>query len=82
MALHPTMYVRYACCCCSVITAEVKQLEEKGELEDGDPLNSFFKKIFAQGDEDTRRSAPRLCWQYSVVGIESTPLGSSSASRE
>jgi hypothetical protein len=28
--------------------AEVKELEEKGELEDGDPLNGFFKKIFAQ----------------------------------
>jgi hypothetical protein len=23
-------------------------MEEKGELEDGDPLNGFFKKIFAQ----------------------------------
>lgn len=26
----------------------MKELEEKGELEDGDPLNGFFKKIFAQ----------------------------------
>lgn len=26
----------------------MKELEEKGELEDGDPLNNFFKKIFAQ----------------------------------
>jgi hypothetical protein len=26
----------------------VKELEEKGELEDGDPLNNFFKKIFSQ----------------------------------
>lgn len=33
---------------CAAHTAEVKQLEEKGELEDGDPLNSFFKKIFSQ----------------------------------
>jgi hypothetical protein len=31
---------------CGVITAEVKELEEKGELEDGDPLNNFFKKIY------------------------------------
>jgi len=31
-----------------VPAAEVKELEEKGELEDGDPLNGFFKKIFAQ----------------------------------
>jgi hypothetical protein len=23
-------------------------LEKKGELEDGDPLNNFFKKIFSQ----------------------------------
>lgn len=23
-------------------------MEKKGELEDGDPLNSFFKKIFSQ----------------------------------
>jgi hypothetical protein len=25
-----------------------KQLESGGELEDGDPLNNFFKKIFSQ----------------------------------
>ena len=33
-----------------------QEMEKKGELEDGDPLNGFFKKIFAQGDEDTRRA--------------------------
>jgi hypothetical protein len=27
--------------------AEVKELEEKGELDDADPLGAFFKKIFA-----------------------------------
>eukprot|EP00882_Tetradesmus_deserticola_P025932 GHRQ01028522.1.p1 GENE.GHRQ01028522.1~~GHRQ01028522.1.p1 ORF type:complete len:128 (+),score=60.64 GHRQ01028522.1:335-718(+) len=37
-------------------TAEVKELEEKGELDDADPLGGFFKKIFSQGDEDTRRA--------------------------
>lgn len=36
--------------------AEVKALEDKGELDDADPLGSFFKKIFAGGDEDTRRA--------------------------
>jgi suppressor of G2 allele of SKP1 len=40
----------------SAIETEVKEMESKGELEDGDPLNSFFKKIFSQGDEDTRRA--------------------------
>eukprot|EP00199_Chlamydomonas_sp_CCMP681_P002071 CAMPEP_0119102810 /NCGR_PEP_ID=MMETSP1180-20130426/1428_1 /TAXON_ID=3052 ORGANISM="Chlamydomonas cf sp, Strain CCMP681" /NCGR_SAMPLE_ID=MMETSP1180 /ASSEMBLY_ACC=CAM_ASM_000741 /LENGTH=398 /DNA_ID=CAMNT_0007087163 /DNA_START=27 /DNA_END=1223 /DNA_ORIENTATION=+ len=40
----------------SKVEAEVKELESKGELEDGDPLNSFFKKIFSQGDEDQRRA--------------------------
>jgi hypothetical protein len=25
----------------------VKELEEKGELDDADPLGAFFKKIFA-----------------------------------
>ncbi|GFH10587.1 uncharacterized protein HaLaN_05924 [Haematococcus lacustris] len=30
------------------VEAEVKDLENKGELDDGDPLNSFFKKIFSQ----------------------------------
>ena len=25
-----------------------QEMEKKGELEDGDPLNGFFKKIFAQ----------------------------------
>uniref|UniRef100_A0A7S0S318 Uncharacterized protein n=1 Tax=Chlamydomonas leiostraca TaxID=1034604 RepID=A0A7S0S318_9CHLO len=40
----------------SKVEAEVKELEQKGELEDGDPLNAFFKKIFAQGDEDQRRA--------------------------
>lgn len=33
---------------CVPVAAEVKELEEKGELEDGDPLNNFFKKIFSQ----------------------------------
>ena len=33
-----------------------QELEQKGELDMGDPLNNFFKKIFAQGDEDTRRA--------------------------
>lgn len=40
----------------SAVEREVKEMEGKGELEDGDPLNSFFKKIFSQGDEDTRRA--------------------------
>lgn len=31
---------------CSSLTPQ--ELEQKGELEDGDPLNNFFKKIFAQ----------------------------------
>lgn len=35
-------------CVCVPAAAEVKELEEKGELEDGDPLNNFFKKIFSQ----------------------------------
>jgi len=26
----------------------VQELEQKGELVDGDPLNNFFKKIFSQ----------------------------------
>eukprot|EP00983_Pelagomonas_calceolata_P025296 793779-Pelagomonas_calceolata.AAC.3 len=30
------------------LEAEVKELEQKGELADGDPLNNFFKKIFSQ----------------------------------
>lgn len=40
----------------STRAAEVKELEDKGELDDADPLGAFFKKIFAQGDEDTRRA--------------------------
>ena len=32
------------CHYCSV----TQEMEKKGELEDGDPLNGFFKKIFAQ----------------------------------
>lgn len=31
----------------SKVEAEVKQMEDKGELDEGDPLNNFFKKIFA-----------------------------------
>ena len=30
--------------------------EEKGELEFGDPLNNFFKKIYGQGSEEQRRA--------------------------
>lgn len=40
----------------SKVEHEVKEMEEKGELADGDPLNDFFKKIFSQGDEDQRRA--------------------------
>ncbi|KAI8467821.1 MAG: SGS domain-containing protein [Monoraphidium minutum] len=40
----------------SALEREVKEMESKGELDDGDPLNSFFSKIFSQGDEDTRRA--------------------------
>jgi len=40
----------------SALEREVKEMESKGELDDGDPLNNFFKKIFSQGDEDTRRA--------------------------
>jgi suppressor of G2 allele of SKP1 len=40
----------------SKVEAEVKELEEKCELEDGDPLNNFFKKIYGGADEDTRRA--------------------------
>ncbi|PNW75124.1 hypothetical protein CHLRE_12g513600v5 [Chlamydomonas reinhardtii] len=40
----------------SKVESELNELEQKGELDMGDPLNNFFKKIFAQGDEDTRRA--------------------------
>lgn len=40
----------------SALEREVKEMESKGELDEGDPLNSFFQKIFSQGDEDTRRA--------------------------
>ncbi|EFJ50879.1 hypothetical protein VOLCADRAFT_57643 [Volvox carteri f. nagariensis] len=40
----------------SKVESELNELEAKGELDMGDPLNNFFKKIFAQGDEDTRRA--------------------------
>jgi suppressor of G2 allele of SKP1 len=40
----------------SKVDSEISELEKKGELDDGDPLNAFFKKIFAGGDEDTRRA--------------------------
>ncbi|GLI58864.1 hypothetical protein VaNZ11_000629 [Volvox africanus] len=40
----------------SKVESELNEMESKGELEMGDPLNNFFKKIFAQGDEDTRRA--------------------------
>ena len=67
------------------VEREVKELEAKGELDDGDPLNSFFKKIFAQGDEDTRRAMQKsfvesngtvLSTNWSEVGakpVECTP---------
>lgn len=39
----------YCCACNEPLPAppHTQELESKGELEDGDPLNSFFKKIFA-----------------------------------
>lgn len=39
-----------------VACVRMQELEKKGELEDGDPLNNFFKKIFSQGDDDQRRA--------------------------
>mmetsp|Transcript_16686 Transcript_16686/g.49900 ORF Transcript_16686/g.49900 Transcript_16686/m.49900 type:complete len:125 (-) Transcript_16686:97-471(-) len=38
------------------VESELAQMEGKGDLDDGDPLNNFFKKIFSHGDEDTRRA--------------------------
>jgi len=32
----------------SKVYSELAELEKKGELDDSDPLSSFFKKIFAQ----------------------------------
>lgn len=40
----------------SKVDSEITELEKKGELDDGDPLNNFFKKVFSGGDEDTRRA--------------------------
>uniref|UniRef100_A0A7S0VE09 Uncharacterized protein n=1 Tax=Polytomella parva TaxID=51329 RepID=A0A7S0VE09_9CHLO len=40
----------------SQVDHELSELEEKGELDSGDPLNNFFKKIFKDGDETTRRA--------------------------
>jgi suppressor of G2 allele of SKP1 len=41
----------------SAVEAEVKAMEEQGELDDGeDQLSAFFKKIFAGGDDDARRA--------------------------
>lgn len=38
------------------VDAEIKSMESSGDLDHGDPLNNFFKKIFSQGDEDQRRA--------------------------
>jgi suppressor of G2 allele of SKP1 len=40
----------------SAVEAQVKAMEEQGELDDGDQLSAFFKKIFAGGDDETRRA--------------------------
>lgn len=29
------------------VESSIKELEEKGELDEGDPLSGFFKKIFS-----------------------------------
>ncbi|PNH05200.1 Protein SGT1 B [Tetrabaena socialis] len=42
--------------CDAELEARARELEQKGELDGGDPLNNFFKKIFSQGDEDTQRA--------------------------
>lgn len=67
------------------VEEELKELETKGELDSGDPLNNFFKKIFSQGDEDTRRAMQKsfiesngtvLSTNWSEVGqkkVECTP---------
>ncbi len=39
-----------------VSVVALAELEKKGELDEGDPLNAFFKKIFSQGDDDQRRA--------------------------
>lgn len=54
-AQYPTSAVRKAKDW-SKVDQELAELESKGELDMGDPLNNFFKKIFASGDEDTRRA--------------------------
>jgi suppressor of G2 allele of SKP1 len=40
----------------SALEAEVEAMEAHGELDDGDELSAFFKKIFAGGDDETRRA--------------------------
>lgn len=67
------------------VEKEVKELEASGQLEDGDPLNNFFKKIFSQGDDDQRRAMMKsfvesngtvLSTNWSEVGskkVECTP---------
>lgn len=61
-----------------------QDLEQKGELEDGDPLNNFFKKIFSQvrnsGDAGRRCGAwhaamcmyiyPMCAWEPDVEGLQ------------
>ncbi|MEW5312716.1 MAG: hypothetical protein WDW38_004329 [Sanguina aurantia] len=38
------------------VDSHIAELESKGELDEGDPLNNFFKKIFGNGDDDQRRA--------------------------
>jgi suppressor of G2 allele of SKP1 len=51
----------------SSVSRCAQELEQKGELDDGDPLSNFFKKIFAQvsfvvvAGERPRGNAA-LCW--------------------
>jgi suppressor of G2 allele of SKP1 len=50
----------------SAVEAEVRAMEAQGELDDGeDQLSAFFKKIFAGGDDATRRAMAK---SYSESG--------------
>jgi hypothetical protein len=47
--------------CCFAAAAEVKELEEKGELDDADPLGAFFKKIFSQVGSGSAGAVHGMC---------------------
>jgi SGS domain len=67
--LHLFPFIQYAAMFMFFL-ALLQEMEKTGDLEFGDPLSNFFKKIFSQGDEEQRRAMQKSFVVRMVVALQ------------